>query len=67
MTTIENLSCLKGKTIESVTAVLNDGGNAKSFILYLSDGQEIEVFTNIVHHGNEEHAAESEIIVDDKF
>lgn len=64
MTTIENLSCLKGKTIENVTAKFNEDGNAKSFILYFTDGNAFEFYTSVNKTGNEEWPAESEIVVD---
>jgi hypothetical protein len=64
MTTIENLSRLKGKTIENVTAVFNEDGNARSFILYFTNGEEMEFYSSVNKTGNEEWFAESEIVVD---
>lgn len=66
MTTVDNLSILKGKVIENITVRFNENGNATSFIIYTTDGKETEVYTQITFHGNEEHSAESELVVEMK-
>ena len=59
----EILNNLAGKTIERVCADVTETG-AKEIIFFLTNGEEVKIYSYVTFHGNEEWPAEAEIQVD---